>query len=120
MNGSNKRKYRGEDVLTGCLHCLGANQYMNSRGTAGTEILKMSCLPVRYPLLPNNSHHFPVDLELCLCCEGEKKEWHIPVSLTEYLDPEINEMEGKITSYHQFQKSFPFLLKHGFTIQFVP
>lgn len=83
MNGSNKRKYRGEDVLTGCLHCLGAIPYMSSRGTTGTEILKMSCLSVRYPLLPEISHYFPLDLECCLCCKGEKREWHIPVSLTE-------------------------------------
>lgn len=81
----------------------------------GIEILpkerNKSCLFLRSPSPPKSSHRSPLGLELCLCCKGEKREWHIPVSLTECLDSERNEMKGKITSYNQFQKSFSFFIE---------
>lgn len=85
-----KENIGGEDVLTGCLCCLGANQYMSSRGTMGIEILpkerNKSCLFLRSPSPPKSSHRSPLGLELCLCCKGGKKGMAHP--------SEFNRMSG--------------------------
>ena len=118
MNGSNKRKYGREDVLTGCLCCLGANQYMSSRETMGTEILPEERNKSSLFLGPTHPQKAAIvllwSLSFVFAAKGEKRERHTPVSLTECLDPERNEMEGKITSYNQFQNSFSFFIEAWF------
>lgn len=96
---------------------------MSSRGTMGTEILpeerKKNCLFLR-STLPLKSSHRSLDLQLCLCCKGEQRKWHIPVSLTECLDPERIKCKEKLPATISFKNHFLFFLKHSFTTQFVP
>lgn len=82
MNGSNKRKYKGrglgdgEALFTGCLCCLGANQYMSSGGTMGIEILpeetNKSCLFLRSPSPPQKQDLSSWMLSLALTAEGRE------------------------------------------------